>query len=192
MNPTPSRRDFLATSGTALGAWMALNLPAIEAAVAYARDARARRQQFRILSPVEARDLEAIAERIVPTDDTPGARDAGVVYFMDRALETFAANQLADVRAGLVDLLVRVRARHGATATFAGLSEPAQIEMLTEVEQSAFFGSVRFLTLAGMFADPSYGGNRDQVGWKLMGLEMQGSFQPPFGYYDREYGEAGR
>jgi len=190
MNPTPSRRDFFATSGTALGAWMALNSPAIEAAVAYARGAR--QQQFRVLSPAEAHELEAIAERIIPADDTPGARDAGVVYFMDRALETFAANQLADLRTGLADLLGRVRARHGPAATFAALSTAAQIELLTEIEQSPFFGSVRYLTLAGMFGDPSYGGNRDYAGWRLLGLEMRASFQPPFGYYDRGYGEAGR
>jgi hypothetical protein len=38
-----------------------------------------------------------------------------------------------------------------------------------------------------MFALPKYGGNRDHVGWQLIGFPDQHIFQPPFGYYDREY-----
>lgn len=34
---------------------------------------------------------------------------------------------------------------------------------------------------------PKYGGNRDGIGWKLLGFEIQHSFQPPFGFYDRDY-----
>ena len=29
-----------------------------------------------------------------------------------------------------------------------------------------------------------YGGNRDRVGWKLIGFEDRMAYQPPFGYYD--------
>jgi hypothetical protein len=43
------------------------------------------------------------------------------------------------------------------------------------------------LTLFGMFSTPSYGGNRDGAGWKLLGFEDMHAFQPPFGYYDRNY-----
>jgi hypothetical protein len=43
------------------------------------------------------------------------------------------------------------------------------------------------LTLVGMFALPKYGGNRDGVGWKLLGFQDQHIFEPPFGYYDRDY-----
>ena len=35
-----------------------------------------------------AAEIEAIAARIIPSDATPGAREAGVVYFIDRALST--------------------------------------------------------------------------------------------------------
>ncbi len=38
-----------------------------------------------------------------------------------------------------------------------------------------------------MFTAPTYGGNRDGLGWKLIGFEAQHVFQPPFGYYDRDY-----
>ncbi len=36
----------------------------------------------------------------------------------------------------------------------------------------------------GFLGNPSYGGNRDHVGWKLIGFEDRMAFQPPFGYYD--------
>jgi gluconate 2-dehydrogenase gamma chain len=38
----------------------------------------------------------------------------------------------------------------------------------------------------GFLADPSYGGNRGQVGWKLIGFEPKPAWKPPFGYYDAE------
>lgn len=190
--PTSSRRDFLATSSSsALGAWIAFNLSDIRAVAAYAARARAQRQAFETLRPDEARDLEAIAAQIFPSDETPGAREAGVIYFLDRALGTFSAGLLEPTRTGLADIRARARERRGA-ASFAELDDAAQVALLREIEQTPFFGGVRFLTIAGMFADPSHGGNRDTVGWQLLGMEMRSAFQPPFGYYDREYREAGR
>ena len=42
--------------------------------------------------------------------------------------------------------------------------------------------------VAGFFGMSSYGGNRDNVGWKLLGLDGEHhGFEPPFGYYDAEY-----
>jgi len=34
----------------------------------------------------------------------------------------------------------------------------------------AFFGQLLAITMAGFFSDPIYGGNRDKVGWKLLGF----------------------
>ena len=58
---------------------------------------------------------------------------------------------------------------------------------LTEQQTTPFFGAVRALTLMGFFAMSSYGGNKDNVGWKLIDFEGHGATQPPFGYYDAEY-----
>ena len=41
-------------------------------------------------------------------------------------------------------------------------------------------------TIMGFFANPEYGGNHDQIGWTLIGFEDAGTYDPPFGYYDRE------
>ena len=54
------------------------------------------------------------------------------------------------------------------------------------IERTPFFQAVRFDTIVGMFALPTWGGNRDYAGWHMLGLEHQPQFQPPFGYYDAD------
>ena len=73
-----------------------------------------------------------------------------------------------------------------------GLCTAAQQDLLLKtIEQTPFFGQVRFGTVVGMFANPSYGGNQNQVGWKLLGFQAHGIYQPPFGYYDAEVMKGG-
>jgi gluconate 2-dehydrogenase gamma chain len=188
MHETTSRRDFVAVSGTALGgAWLALHLPAVQAAAAHARRAAAAHSPFEVLTPDEARELEAVAAQIIPTDDTPGAREAGVVYFMDKALGTFAAQMLGPLRGGLPDLLKAAQAKQPSAPAFSALSFADQTEVLRGLEKTPLFGMVRFLTVAGMLGDPSWGGNKDRLGWKLIQYDGGHAQQPPFGYYDANY-----
>jgi hypothetical protein len=42
-----------------------------------------------------------------------------------------------------------------------------------------------------MFSSPEYGGNRDKVGFELLGFTDQHAWQPPFGFYDADYTEKG-
>jgi hypothetical protein len=53
----------------------------------------------------------------------------------------------------------------------------------------SFFEVVRMHTIAGFLVDPESGrrGNRDGVGWKVIDRSADHSFQPPFGYYDKNY-----
>jgi hypothetical protein len=57
--------------------------------------------------------------------------------------------------------------------------------VLKSIEETPFFGQIRFATLAGFFSLPSYGGNRDFTGWKLVGQEPAMEFRSPFGWYDQ-------
>ena len=50
---------------------------------------------------------------------------------------------------------------------------------------------MRYLTIAGMFALPEYGGNRENIGYQLIGFDDQHVWQPPFGFYDADYLEKG-
>jgi hypothetical protein len=54
----------------------------------------------------------------------------------------------------------------------------------TDPETAGFFELLRTHTLYGFLGNPSYGGNRDRAGWKLIGFEDRMAYQPPFGYYD--------
>jgi gluconate 2-dehydrogenase gamma chain len=140
--------------------------------------------EFAALSAAQAMDLEAVAMRIFPSDGTPGAQEAGVIHFIDRSLTTFAAGQKPLFDEGLADLVKRADRKWRGTASFASLAADRQDELLRDIEQSAFFQAVRFSTIVGMFALPSWGGNRDHAGWTMLGMEHQPAYQAPFGYYD--------
>ena len=188
-----SRRAFLAAAGAAGAAWLAVDPETLHAALAHARRTAAASPPYRFdaLSAAQALDLEAVAMRIFPSDGTPGAKEAGVIHFIDKALSTFAAPQKDDVLKGLQDLNQRAAAKWPGTASFAALAAGQQDELLKEIEKTPFFGQTRFATIVGMFGNPSYGGNQDQVGWKLLGFEAHGIYQPPFGWYDAEAAKGG-
>ena len=138
-------------------------------------------------SAADAADVEAVAAQIIPTDETPGAREAGVVYFIDRALATFLSQLGSDYRAQLAEFQAAFRQRHPGAASFAALPSDRQVEYLQTIDRTPFFETTRLLTLLGMFSRPEYGGNRNGAGWKLIGFEDRHVFVPPFGYYDRDY-----
>ena len=184
---------------------------------------------IQFFNPVEAAMVEALTARIFPgTPDDPGAREAGVVFFIDRNLaginegytqKTYTHGPFihvsedqaddeatsrtsiyevvpvrdADVsrygyqsvltpqdlyRRGLESLAAHAEAAYGAP--FTELSDAQQDEILTAMEAdeapefeapsgNAFFSMLRNHTIEGVFSDPMYGGNRDMVGWKLIG-----------------------
>lgn len=182
-----SRRSFVATAAGVGAAWLISDWTAVSEALAHATDASQKSPPppFRTLTTAEATELEAMAERIMPTTDTPGAKQAGVIHFMDRALGGFEKEVLPDVRKGLVDLGGRA-AKRKAGAKFSALAAAQQDAILTEIEKGEFFQGIRYLTMVGMFADPRYGGNQGGVGWKILGFEHRPTYTPPFGYYDAE------
>jgi gluconate 2-dehydrogenase gamma chain len=193
MSDQVTRRAFLAAAGAAGAAWVAADPALVHAALEHARQTAATPPpyQFAALTAAEAAGLEAIAMRILPSDETPGAKEAGVIHFMDKALSTYAAERKAPVLRGLNDLNKQARARWPGTTSFADLPPERQDLLLKAIEQSAFFKEMRDATVIGMFANPSYGGNQNQVGWKLLGFQAHGIYQPPFGYYDAEARKGG-
>ena len=185
-----SRRLFMIKSCAGLGsAWIASHLPEIAAAQEHAHHAALSQATPRLefLTHEQAVEVEAIAAQIIPTDDTPGAREARVIYFIDRALATFASEERAALVEGLNDLQKKTRKRFGKTKRFSDLSSGQKTELLKGIEKGQFFELVRTMTILGMFSNPEYGGNHDQIGWKLLGFEDQFHFKSPFGFYDAEF-----
>lgn len=179
---------------------------------------------LRFFTPHEAQTAEAFSARLLPgTVDDPGAREAGVVYYMDRLLadleglpepvfreppfaQTYTGDTPPDDPDGSViwvheDEMSRYGyqsvytprevMRMGLAALdryansqfdsdFVVLTEDQQDEIIsnmldgavsefTPLSGEAFFHVMRRYTSEGMFSDPVYGGNRDMVGWRLIG-----------------------
>ncbi|MDQ0393328.1 gluconate 2-dehydrogenase subunit 3 family protein [Labrys monachus] len=162
--------------------------------------------------------VEAAMARIIPTDDTPGAREAGCIDFLERYLsglgyifakpdgsgfETLEGRSAEawmrrvtimrqTYRSGIEELDARARAMDGVDfialpperqdavlraietsggddAPSAPADQPALQQTSTEVELP-FLPLLVTHTRQGFYADPIYGGNRNQAGWKTIGF----------------------
>ena len=202
-----SRRRFISQAGRGISAaWAAAHWPQMLAAATHARQAAAQSTgayKFEFFTPEEAVEVEAISARIIPSDDTPGAREAGVIYFIDRGLMTFAIGDQQKYREGLPELQSAVREKFPGVAKFSATTPEQQDELLQSMDATqpkkvarrrnlessqTFFEAVRIATISGFLIDPeAEQGNRGGVGWKLIGPQLEHSFQPPFGYYDKDY-----
>jgi gluconate 2-dehydrogenase gamma chain len=184
-----TRRFFLQGSGTLLGSTlMRAGIPAFAAVSQAACTAKEEAAAYENITNAEAREIIALAARILPTTDTPGATEAGAVYFFDKAFGTFFAEMAVPARGMLARFQSGVAAAFPGAQLFSDLSEGDQDAYLKSVENTPFFLGARFLTMAGVFGMSMYGGNRDNIGWKLAGMDgPPHAWLPPFGYYDTEY-----
>lgn len=182
-----SRRQFLASAIACTSAgWLALNAPQVAAAAAHAAHGDGAQPPVAgVLTAAEAADVDAICNQIIPGGARPGARAANVVAFIDRALASFFAAQLPAFREGLGEF--RTGWAQRSAESFAAADETRQLAYLRTVEETEFFLALRRLTVLGFVASPKYGGNRDKAGWRLLGFDERSVWQPPFGWYDRDY-----
>jgi gluconate 2-dehydrogenase gamma chain len=127
----------------------------------------------------EASTVEALTARIFPGGpDDPGAVEAGVVHYIERSLLEYDIRFQTLYRRGIAALSHHCVSRFGRP--FADLPVTRQLGLLNELAAGLerggdsplerLFAVVREHTLEGMFSDPAYGGNRDMVGWRLIGF----------------------
>jgi gluconate 2-dehydrogenase gamma chain len=186
-----ARRKFLA--GAALGAGVVASARLMPEASAQthaqhaATDAAASLHassnvdgQGAFLNEADAETVAAFTERLMPgAPGKPGARDAGVLNYIDLALAGAYADLQDFYRRGLAQLDTYCRKTYGQA--FVRLAAEQQDEVIRALEEdkageftwpaaSAFFNTVRMHTMEGMFADPVYGGNKDFAGWRLVGF----------------------
>jgi gluconate 2-dehydrogenase gamma chain len=193
-HPVSRRRALGAIAGGAAATlWLGAGVDPRALAAAGAHAAAAMRQTprppFQVLTAEQAADIEAITSRIIPSDDgTPGAREAGVVYFVDKALAGHAKKEKESVEKRLAEIRAEVAKRNRGVKSFAALDakkQDAVIAALQKADAPAFW-MFRQITTDGMFSNPEYGGNQGEVGWRLLGFANRASWQAPFGYYDRD------
>jgi gluconate 2-dehydrogenase gamma chain len=175
MSTPITRRDFLLQSALYSGAlWAALNVPRPQALAAAAESSTPL-----VLTPTEWKAVEAITARIIPSDAEPGALEAEVVNFIDKALAHEDAAALPRYQAALRALDLVCRARHDAA--FEALAPEAQDALLRELEDgavpgwsdgdadpAAFFATLREHAILGFLCEPPRGGNRDYAGWRVV------------------------
>lgn len=158
----------------------------------------------RFFTDAERRCVDALVARLIPADDLgPGAREAGVVDFIDNQLagsygrgeRWYMKGPFADgletqgyqgehppaglYRAALDALDAHCRGKLDGRV-FAELSEDEQDAVIKQIEDeelelggvsaTAFFDMLQDNTIEGFFSDPIYGGNRDMIGWRLVGF----------------------
>ena len=159
---------------------------------------------WQFLKPAEREFLDAAVSRLIPKDDLgPGAKEAGVTFFLDRQLagpygkgshwymlgpwkkgEPTQGYQSRLSPAELYRAAIAATDDHCKSKfggkTFAQLSGDQQDQVLHGLEKGdvtlkgadakTFFTLLHQNTIEGFFSDPIHGGNRDMVGWKLIGF----------------------
>jgi len=184
-----SRRSFLVNSVAGLNAaWVTANYPGILAAQEHVRQATQAGglPKLAFFNDAQAVEVDAITAQIIPTDETPGAREAHCMYFIDRALSTFAQKSQPAYVQGLQDLQAKTQQLYPSAGKFSALTAEQQIKVLTDIEKTPFFNMVRTHTIIGFLSRPVHGGNYEKIGWKLIGYDDSLNHKPPFGYYDAQ------
>ncbi|WP_163996229.1 gluconate 2-dehydrogenase subunit 3 family protein [Pyxidicoccus caerfyrddinensis] len=147
-------------------------------------------QALRTFSAFEYAAVAAACERILPRDEDAGALDADVPVYIDRILQTPALETIRDDFLSGVAALER-RSQRMFQKGFSALTPEQQDELLALFRDSPpksgeahFFELLTVMTLEGYLGDPSYGGNKGKVGWKLMGFGAVGTvaMAPPEGH----------
>ena len=160
---------------------------------------------LRFFTEDEAMIVAAAASRIFPSDDSgPGAQEAGVVIYIDRQLAGPWGRDRYRYTQGPFDENAPREFGYQGKATpretyreglkqlkgFDRLSPEEQDKKLREIENTHFFAVLRQNTVEGMFCDPVHGGNKDMIGWQLVGFP--GPRMSNFADIDKHFGEAFR
>jgi hypothetical protein len=133
---------------------------------------------FRALTLAQGKLLEAIAEQLVPADEFPGARDAGVVSYIDGVL------------AGPYGKFYKSHYDHGLQAietysvkqfqkAFVSLDPAQRTDILSKFESGAadgesgqrFFNLILMQTFEGYYAQSRHGADGANPSWKMIGFE---------------------
>ncbi len=174
----PSRREMMKVMSVAIGGAVA----GVGGSMLAGRLDRAPPVGWHFFTADEARLVEAISEQIIPADHDPGAKDAGVVVFIDRQLVGPYQRYQEKYRAGLAS--VAKTSRQMFAKDFFGLAWNDQTRLLAAMEAgrapkecwtspaaAEFFHLLRDHSMQGFYGSPRHGGNRNYASYKMLGLE---------------------
>jgi gluconate 2-dehydrogenase gamma chain len=196
------RREFLTLSAASIGGALVYSLD--RRAFRLSAEDKPVRIPLRFFTEEQALVVAAAASRIFPTDDSgPGAREAGVVIYIDRQLAgPYGRDRYRYTQGPFEDGPPELGYQGSATprqiyneglkglAAFDRLKPAEQDAALKKIEATLFFSFLRTHTIEGMFCDPMHGGNVDMVGWQLIGFP--GPRMSNYRDIDKHFGEAFR
>ncbi len=172
MKTQSTRRQFIKQSALAFSGTSLL-----------AACARKPKSRWRFFTENEAKLVDIITEQIIPTDEFPGAIEAGCLNFIDKQLVGAYQRYQNDYRNGLVSLEKTCADEYNLS--FAELdwdSQTAVLEKLQagdmddslwpDVSSSNFFQLVRDHTMQGFYGSPRHGGNKNYLSYKILDLDM--------------------
>ncbi len=126
--------------------------------------------------------MEGLADQIVPPDQDPGGRWAGVAHYIDRQLVSYYRPLQERYRAGLA--AIERSSREITGSLFVDLSRDDQQQILEAIEQddvpdgiwkeesaASFFSLLLDHCMQGYYGTPRHGGNRDYVSYQMIGLD---------------------
>lgn len=124
--------------------------------------------------------LVAVVDRMLPKDEDIGGVEAGVPGYIDAMLQTEQLTRMKrDFPPGLAALNRRCQRMH--KVPYYEATPAQQDEVLAIFKDSPensgearWYEMLVVLTLEGFLGDPSYGGNKDEAGWKLVGFSLVG------------------
>ena len=124
--------------------------------------------------------LDALCERIIPTTDTPGARDAGVTDYIEMIVdEYYDAAERESFLSDLAAIDDRAHGTHGKV--FSQLDSEHQDAVIAAAEQrqldgvsSSFFATIKQLTMTGYYTSE-------------IGMTVEQVYLPVPGRYDGAY-----
>ena len=145
---------------------------------------------WRFFTDKEALLVNVIIEQIIPTDEWPGARDAGVANFIDKQLVGPYTRYQEDYRNGLAAINLscinlyknQFEALEWEEQTgFLKRMEAGELSTLqskedsektwAEVSDREFFNLIRDHTMQGFYGSPRHGGNRNYVSYRMIELD---------------------
>jgi gluconate 2-dehydrogenase gamma chain len=168
-----------------------------------AAPAAAGRRAYMYFTAPEVAFVDAAVARLIPADELgPGAKEAGVTYFIDQQLfggwgsmaKMYKQGPSPEgtpqqgyqgpltpqevYRTGIREANLHCVKQYGKS--FDKLSAAQKDEVLRGLEEGkielesvrsrSFFNMLHGNTIEGFFSDPIYGGNRNKIGWRLVGF----------------------
>lgn len=165
-----NRRDFIKSAGLAFGSVL-LFPSCLKQTSAY-----------RFFTPEEAKCIIAFCEQIIPKEESPGATDAGVIYYIDRQLSTIFNYDQETYRNGIKNLQAYCTKMSGKS--FESLVPPEQVKIMKMMESnqisgtewpqgkpSEFFNLILSHTMQGFYGSPIHGGNKNYMSFDMLRID---------------------